>query len=88
MLVLSALSAVDERVRGLKAGGDDYLSKPFALSELAAAGGLRRGAGSIGLIAGVRFREPALDSASLRRSCACTVTSSMCIKLTAFSAST
>jgi two-component system OmpR family response regulator len=36
VLVLSALSAVDERVRGLKAGGDDYLTKPFALDELAA----------------------------------------------------
>ncbi len=36
VLVLSALSAVDERIRGLKAGGDDYLTKPFAFSELAA----------------------------------------------------
>ena len=36
VLVLSALSALDERVRGLKAGGDDYLSKPFALPELLA----------------------------------------------------
>ena len=36
VLVLSALGAVDERVRGLKAGGDDYLTKPFALEELAA----------------------------------------------------
>ena len=36
MLVLSALSALDERVRGLKAGGDDYLTKPFAFSELLA----------------------------------------------------
>jgi two-component system OmpR family response regulator len=36
VLVLSALGAVDERVRGLKAGGDDYLTKPFALMELAA----------------------------------------------------
>lgn len=35
-LVLSALGDVDERVRGLNAGGDDYLTKPFALSELAA----------------------------------------------------
>ena len=35
-LVLSALSDVDERVRGLRAGGDDYLGKPFALSELIA----------------------------------------------------
>jgi two-component system, OmpR family, response regulator len=36
VLLLSALGDVDERVRGLKAGGDDYLCKPFALSELAA----------------------------------------------------
>lgn len=36
VLVLSALSAVDERVRGLRAGGDDYLAKPFAFSELIA----------------------------------------------------
>jgi len=36
VLVLSALSDVDERVRGLKAGGDDYLTKPFALTELSA----------------------------------------------------
>ena len=35
-LVLSALSAVDERIRGLRAGGDDYLTKPFALGELGA----------------------------------------------------
>jgi two-component system OmpR family response regulator len=35
VLVLSALSQVDERVRGFKAGGDDYLVKPFALTELA-----------------------------------------------------
>jgi two-component system OmpR family response regulator len=36
VLFLSALNAVDERVRGLKAGGDDYLTKPFELAELAA----------------------------------------------------
>ena len=36
VLVLSALSAVDDRVGGLKAGGDDYLTKPFAMEELAA----------------------------------------------------
>jgi two-component system OmpR family response regulator len=36
VLVLSALTAVDDRIRGLKAGGDDYLTKPFALEELAA----------------------------------------------------
>lgn len=36
VLVLSALSSVDERVRGLRSGGDDYLSKPFAIDELLA----------------------------------------------------
>jgi two-component system, OmpR family, response regulator len=36
VLVLSALSAVDDRVRGLRAGGDDYLTKPFAAMELIA----------------------------------------------------
>jgi len=36
VLVLSALSAVDDRVRGLRMGGDDYLTKPFALVELIA----------------------------------------------------
>jgi two-component system OmpR family response regulator len=36
VLVISALSSIDERVRGLKAGGDDYLTKPFAMPELAA----------------------------------------------------
>lgn len=34
VLILSALSQVDDRVKGLRAGGDDYLSKPFAFSEL------------------------------------------------------
>jgi two-component system, OmpR family, response regulator len=36
VLVLSALSAVDDRVRGLRAGGDDYLTKPFDIIELMA----------------------------------------------------
>jgi two-component system OmpR family response regulator len=36
VLVLSALGQVDQRVEGLKAGGDDYLVKPFAFSELLA----------------------------------------------------
>ena len=35
-LVLSALGSLDDRVRGLRAGGDDYLAKPFALVELIA----------------------------------------------------
>ena len=36
VLVLSALGAVNDRIRGLRAGGDDYLAKPFALGELVA----------------------------------------------------
>jgi two-component system OmpR family response regulator len=36
VLILSALGTVDDRVHGLKAGGDDYLPKPFAFAELLA----------------------------------------------------
>jgi len=36
ILMVSALSDVDERVKGLRAGGDDYLTKPFASEELTA----------------------------------------------------
>ncbi len=36
VLILSARRSVDERVRGLEQGGDDYLTKPFALAELMA----------------------------------------------------
>ncbi|HVJ56262.1 MAG TPA: response regulator transcription factor [Terrimicrobiaceae bacterium] len=36
ILFLSAKSSVDDRVRGLQSGGDDYLTKPFAFSELLA----------------------------------------------------
>ena len=46
-LILSALGQVDDRVKGLRAGGDDYLAKPCAFSELMArveALGRRRGA--------------------------------------------
>jgi len=35
-LILSALGEIDDRVRGLRAGGDDYLVKPFAFAELLA----------------------------------------------------
>jgi two-component system OmpR family response regulator len=35
-LILSALGQVDDRVTGLRAGGDDYLTKPYAFSELLA----------------------------------------------------
>ena len=49
VLVLSALGEVDDRVEGLRAGGDDYLVKPFALAELSArleALNRRRGTGA------------------------------------------
>jgi two-component system OmpR family response regulator len=36
VLILSALSALDERLKGLREGGDDYLTKPFAITELQA----------------------------------------------------
>src|SRR5208282_6515904 len=36
VLILSAKASVDDRVRGLQAGGDDYLTKPFSFSELLA----------------------------------------------------
>jgi two-component system, OmpR family, response regulator len=48
VLILSALGAVDDRVKGLRAGGDDYLVNPFAFAELLARleALLRRGSGS------------------------------------------
>jgi two-component system OmpR family response regulator len=36
VLIVSALTSTDDRVRGLRSGGDDYISKPFAFSELLA----------------------------------------------------
>lgn len=36
VIILSARRSIDERVEGLQAGGDDYLTKPFAFSELLA----------------------------------------------------
>ena len=36
VLILSALGAVDDRVKGLRSGGDDYLAKPYAFTELLA----------------------------------------------------
>jgi two-component system, OmpR family, response regulator len=48
VLLLSALGTVDDRIEGLKAGGDDYLTKPFAFGELLARieALLRRGQGA------------------------------------------
>jgi two-component system OmpR family response regulator len=48
VLILSALGSVDDRIEGLRAGGDDYLTKPFAFGELIARieALLRRGTGA------------------------------------------
>ena len=48
ILILSALDAVDERIKGLRSGGDDYLTKPFAFGELLARVDVlgRRGSGA------------------------------------------
>jgi len=45
-LILSALGQVDDRIKGLRAGGDDYLPKPYSFAELRAAGA-HVGSGSI-----------------------------------------
>jgi two-component system, OmpR family, response regulator len=65
-LILSALGSVDDRVKGLKAGGDDYLVKPFAFSELLARieALLRRGATAI---ATTKLRVADLDTRTVKR---------------------
>ena len=49
VIVLSARDAVDDRIRGLQAGGDDYMTKPFSFSELVAriSALMRRAGGSV-----------------------------------------
>ncbi|KAA0572724.1 response regulator transcription factor [Azospirillum sp. Sh1] len=70
VLFLSALGSVDDRVKGLKAGGDDYLTKPFAFSELLARIEVlvrRRGAGQPQTRLTVGDLELDLLSRSVRR---------------------
>jgi two-component system OmpR family response regulator len=64
VLMLTARDAVDDRVRGLDAGADDYLSKPFSLAELLARvrALLRRGPGDFG--ARIALGNLILDTAS------------------------
>jgi two-component system response regulator MprA len=65
VLFLSALAQVDDRVRGLKAGGDDYMTKPFALDELIARlhALLRRAAPDVPEVGGMRL-DPAAHAIS------------------------
>ena len=69
VLILSALSDLDERVRGLRAGGDDYLTKPFEFIELTARlDALTRRAARGGEARDSRLRIGNLDIDLLRRS--------------------
>jgi two-component system, OmpR family, response regulator len=63
VLILSALGSVDQRVEGLRAGGDDYLTKPFALAELLARieSLLRRGQSATGPETRVRVADLEMD---------------------------
>ena len=69
VLILSALGAVDDRVKGLRAGGDDYLVKPFAFAELLARveALLRRGTGGGGGAATTRLKAGDLEMDLLAR---------------------
>jgi two-component system, OmpR family, response regulator len=69
VLILSALGQVDDRVKGLRAGGDDYLPKPYAFSELLARVEVlarRRGAASAGEPTVYRVGDLELDRLSHR----------------------
>lgn len=70
VLVLSALGEVDDRVDGLRAGSDDYLTKPFALSELLARveALLRRPSGQAGAPQETQLRVADLELDRLKRS--------------------
>src|ERR1700679_2611283 len=63
VLILSARRSVDDRVRGLEHGGDDYLTKPFALAELLARlrNLVKRNSSSVAEAARLRVRDLQLD---------------------------
>ena len=62
VLILSALGQVDDRVKGLRAGGDDYLPKPYAFSELLArTEALARRRGGSGTVAQTRYHVGDLE---------------------------
>lgn len=63
VLILSARRSVDDRVRGLEQGGDDYLTKPFAMAELLARlrNLLKRNAAPAGEVTRLRVMDLELD---------------------------
>ena len=63
VLILSARRSVDDRVRGLEQGGDDYLTKPFALAELRARlrNLLKRNAPQVSEVTRIRVQDLELD---------------------------
>src|SRR5260370_37766310 len=62
VLIVSALGEVDDRVRGLRAGGDDYLVKPFSFVELLARGeALGRRSDTIVKETMLRVGDPSID---------------------------
>jgi two-component system OmpR family response regulator len=67
VLIVSALTSIDERVRGLRNGGDDYVSKPFAFSELLArVEALLRRAQPVHTATQLRVADLALDLRTFR----------------------
>ena len=63
ILILSALDEVDERIQGLRAGGDDYLAKPYHLEELAARlDALARRQGESGPVGKLKIADLELDA--------------------------
>ena len=67
ILILSALDEVDERIQGLRAGGDDYLAKPYHLEELAARlDALSRRQGEPGFVGKLKIADLELDARARR----------------------
>jgi len=67
ILILSALDEVDERIQGLRAGGDDYLAKPYSLEELAARlDALVRRHGESGPVGKLKLADLELDGRARR----------------------
>jgi two-component system, OmpR family, response regulator len=67
ILILSALDEVDERIQGLRAGGDDYLAKPYHLEELAARlDALARRQGDAGFVGKLKIADLELDARARR----------------------